>query len=138
MPLLSKPIRAGAARRAQNGRDNYAMSQLKVRNEALQRAASLGAVQADAKGVGLERLQGSERLLNVRDYCQMGPLSVAQVNKDREPHLLIPDPYNPGEFTTEPIYDSRVEWSEDRTGLCWIDIHRGELLVSSGTAVYWR
>ena len=98
----------------------------------------LGAVLIGAKGVGLERLQNSERLLTVLDYCQSGVLSGAQVDKGREPHLLVPDLYNPGEFRVEPIYDSRVDWQERRTGKCWIDVHAGELLVDGGTAVYWR
>ena len=90
------------------------------------------------KGVGLERLQGSERLLTVQDYCQSGVLSGAQVDKGREPHLLMPDPYNPGELREELIYDSRGEWREAKTGKCWIDVHAGELLVDASTAVYWR
>ena len=88
----------------------------------------LGAVLIGAKGVGLERLQNSERLLTVLDYCQSGVLSGAQVDKGREPHLLVPDLYNPGEFRAEPIYDSRVDWQERRTDKCWIDVHAGELL----------
>jgi len=52
--------------------------------------------------------------------------------------VLVPDPYNPGELRVEPIYDSRVEWREAGTGKCWIDVHAGELLVDSSTAVYWR
>lgn len=124
--------------RVQIGKANYRGSALATRNAALRRASLLGAVLIGAKGVGLERLQNPERLLTVLDYCQSGVLSGTQVDKGREPHLLVPDPYNPGEFRTEPIYDSRVDWHESRTGKCWIDVHAGELLVDGGTAVYWR
>lgn len=126
------------AQRIQSGKVNYIGSTLEARNAALRRASLLGAVLIGAKGVGLERLQGSERLLTVQDYCQSGVLSGAQVDKGREPHLLMPDPYNPGELRVEPIYDSRGEWREAKTGKCWIDVHAGELLVDASTAVYWR
>ena len=126
-----------------NATDTNRESQLQrlCPGDAQRRAAActlLGAVLIGAKGVGLERLQNSERLLTVLDYCQSGVLSGAQVDKGREPHLLVPDLYNPGEFRVEPIYDSRVDWQERRTGKCWIDVHAGELLVDGGTAVYWR
>ena len=124
--------------RIQIGKANYSGSALATRNAALRRASLLGAVLIGAKGVGLERLQNSERLLTVLDYCQSGVLSGAQVDKGREPHLLVPDLYNPGDFRAEPIYDSRVDWHESRTGKCWIDVHAGELLVDGGTAVYWK
>ena len=124
--------------RVQAGKANYRGSALEVRNAALRRASLLGAVLIGTKGIGLERLQNSERLLTVLDYCQLGVLSGAQVDKGREPHLLVPDLYNPDEFRAEPIYDSRVDWHESRTDKCWIDVHAGELLVDSSTAVYWR
>ena len=124
--------------RIQIGKANYSGSALAARNAALRRASMLGAVLVGAKGHGLERLQASGRLLTVQDYCQSGVQSSAQVDKGREPHLLVPDPYNPGELRVEPIYDSRVEWREAGTGKCWIDVHAGELLVDSSTAVYWR
>lgn len=124
--------------RVQIGKANYSGSALETRNAALRRAAQLEPVRIGAKNIGLERLQNSERLLTVLDYCQSGVLSGAQVDKGREPHLLVHDPYNPGEFRAEPIYDSRVDWHESRTGKCWIDVHAGELLVDSSTAVYWK
>ena len=124
--------------RIQIGKANYSGSALAARNAALRRASMLGAVLVGAKGHGLERLQASGRLLTVQDYCQSGVQSSAQVDMGREPHLLVPDPYNPGELRVEPIYDSRVEWREAGTGKCWIDVHAGELLVDSSTAVYWR
>ena len=124
--------------RVQAAKANYRGSALEVRNAALRRASMLGAVLVGTKGQGLERLQASGRLLTVQDYCQSGVQSSAQVDMGREPHLLVPDPYNPGELRVEPIYDSRVEWREAETGKCWIDVHAGELLVDSSTAVYWR
>ncbi|MCW5230817.1 hypothetical protein D8B34_08055 [Verminephrobacter eiseniae] len=124
--------------RVQIGKANYSGSALETRNAALRRAAQLEPVRIGVKNIDLERLQNSERLLTVLDYCQSGVLSGAQVDKGREPHLLVHDPYNPGEFRTEPIYDSRVNWHESRTDKCWIDVHAGELLVDGSTAVYWK
>ena len=124
--------------RIQIGKANYSGSALAARNAALRRASMVGAVLVGAKGHGLERLQASGRLLTVQDYCQSGVQSSAQVDMGREPHLLVPDPYNPGELRVEPIYDSRVEWREAETGKCWIDVHAGELLVDGSTAVYWK
>lgn len=124
--------------RVQAGKANYDTSAIKTRNDALRRAGALGAVLRGATGIGLERLQSSERLLTVRDYCECGALSVAQGDKGREPHLLVPDLYNPGEFRTIPIYDSRAESRESKTGKCWIDVHAGELLIDGNAAVYWK
>lgn len=72
------------------------------------------------------------------DYCQSGVSSNAQVDKGREPHLLIPDIYNPGEFHVKPIYDSRIDWLDSSSDKCWIDVPAGEMLVDGNTAVYWK
>jgi hypothetical protein len=123
--------------RIRAGKANYDGSALQVRNAALHRAARLDVVRRSKVKPGDSIRLDSERVLTVQDYCQAGEQSMAQVDKNREPYLLIQDQCNAGYFLTVPIYDCRARQPE-KEKRCWIDVHCGELLVNSDTIVYWK
>ncbi len=122
--------------RVRSGQANYKNSPLAVRNTALRRAATLCPVKVGSPGV--ERLLKAGRITTVLEYCQAVEAMGAQVDKDREPFLLVDDFANPGEFVKVSIYDCRIKAVEARSGKCWIDVRSGELLVDADTAVYWK
>ena len=126
------------SQRVEIGRAVYAGSQLSIRNAALKRAKVVAPVSIRCKNGILGRLIAAGRVSTVRDYCSTGCVAGEQIDRGREAHLLREDPLNPGEYQTEPIYDCRVNWSEEKTGKCWIDIHAGEILVDGNAAVYWK
>lgn len=120
------------------GQTNYQKpeSKLRQRNEALARASNIGPVVKSCER--LNKLIAAGRITTVGDYCAMGTEMEHQVNKDREPYLLVEDEYNRGQFIPMPIYDCRVDAFEPNSNKCWIDVHAGELLVDVNTAVYWK
>ena len=124
--------------RIRMGRERYKGSPIETRNLALRRAAQLQPFLISARNSVVSRLVDAGYVLTALDYCSNGELSGRQIDMGREPHLLAPDPYNPGELRVEPIYDSRVDFLEGKTGKCWVDVHAGEVLVDGSTAVYWR
>lgn len=124
------------AQRISSGKANYRGSALAKRNAALRHAAGLKLARRSSAGV--ERLVASGRVTSVLDYCEGADASTAQINQDREPHLLISDIYNAGEYIPLAIYDCRVNAVEKGTGKCWIDLHAGEALVDGDTLVYWK
>lgn len=126
------------SQRVEISRANYAGSQLAIRNAALKRAKVVSPVSIHCKNGILSRLIATGRVSTVRDYCAVGCVAGEQIDRGREGHLLVEDLLNPGEYRAEPIYDSRVNWKEEKTGKCWLDIHAGELLVDGDTAVYWK
>lgn len=136
MRLKGNQTMPSQMQRVRSGQSNYKDSPLAKRNTALRRAADLSPVKVSFAGV--QRLITAGRITTVFDYCQSGEVMGAQVDKDREPFLLVEDFSNPGEFATVSIHDCRIDAVEKRSGKCWITVHSGELLVDVDTAVYWK
>lgn len=126
---------AHAFQSAAAGKRNYATSQLRQRNEKLQRAAHIAPV---CKGdAGSEEIAISPRAMTAAEYVADGDQVGVQINAGREPHLLVRDTLNEGEFGTVAIYDVKVE-QEARSGLCEFDLHVGAVLVKPDALVYWK
>lgn len=125
------------ARRVESSAAQYDGSKLAQRNAALARAKRIDAArdsQADAM-----QYRGHARVTNVLGYCTEGdPATGAQIHAGFEPYLLQRSPVEPGVFCPVSIYDRRIEAIEKRTGLCWIDLHAGEVLLPGDTLVYWK
>lgn len=126
-----------SVQRSMEGRRSYAAgSAIQQRNAALARAKRIGAVRASnpaaAKFVGLERV------VTAVEYCNDDPKCRVQADKGREPFLLFPDEFNPGEFLPLAVYTAFIDGFEERTGLCKIDVHAGPALVAGDTLIYWK
>jgi hypothetical protein len=118
------------------GKRNYEGSAIEKRNAALRLAASYEILRAsDPLAVPFLTVK---RVTSMLDFCMDAENAKAQVNEGNEPHLMVADPYNPGHFGLLAIYDRRIEAIEKRSGMCWIDVHKGECLVKPDTLVYWK
>ena len=125
---MANGLQSGAARSRR-----YAGSALARRNEKLKRAAQLAPVrEGDA---GCEKFAGSRRIMTAADYVADGDAVGEQIDAGREPHLLVRDAYNDGEFLPVAIHDVAI--AQER-GLCGLDVHCGPVLVKPDTLVYWK
>lgn len=123
--------------RVDEGKRSYAAgSPIKQRNAALARAKLLGALRATDPGAS--RFVGLERVVTATEFCNDDAKCGIQADKGREPFLLCPDPYNPGEFSLHAVYEAFLDGVEVRTGMCKIDLHAGAALVAGDTLVYWK
>ena len=91
--------------RREEGQRSYAAgSPIQQRNAALALAKRVGA--ARAADPSAARYVGLDRVVTATEYCQDVPKCGIQIDKGREPFLLIPDAYNPGEFQPLAVYDA--------------------------------
>jgi hypothetical protein len=78
------------------------------------------------------------RVTTVAELCTNAPKTWIQVDHHgREPFLLIPDVFSPGEYIPVSIYDTGKD-AEVHTGLYLLDVHCGNVLLAPDTLVYWR
>jgi hypothetical protein len=85
---------------------------------------------------GVSQYMGLARVTTVKQMCDNDAACDVQIEMAREPFLMIADPYNPGEYQTMAIYDHVA--TPEKSGLCWIDVHSGALLVKPDTLIYWK
>lgn len=115
------------------GKRNYAGSPLAQRNDKLRRAAAVAPVRAG--DTGCDQFSSSPRILTAGDYVAGGAAVDKQLDADREPHLLVRDPLNDGEFLPVAIYDVAIK---QEGGLCEFDLHSGSVLVKPDTLIYFK
>jgi hypothetical protein len=115
------------------GKRNYAGSPLAQRNDKLRRAAAVAPVRAG--DAGCDQFASSTRTLTAAEYLASGDAVDKQLDADREPHLLVRDPLNDGEFLPVAIYDVAIE---QERGLCEFDLHGGSVLVKPDTLIYFK
>lgn len=101
------------------------------------------AMQRGDRYLGLHRVleegyANRSRLTTALQYCQGSIEMASQVDAGREPYLLLEDGLNHGDYTLVEVYDNRIAYLDKPTERCWLDLKNGEVLVPSGTAVYWR
>ncbi|HIH2751434.1 TPA: hypothetical protein ACYLN4_007272 [Burkholderia lata] len=122
--------------RAEIGRSAYAAgSSIATRNKRLALAKRVNAARAGT--LHTDGIVARGRTTSAADYVMNGDLSGKQIDSDREPFLLVGDPYNAGNFNTIPIYDCETEL-EKRTGKCVLVLHCGDVLVPADTLIYWK
>ena len=122
--------------RAEVARSTYeAGSAIAIRNKRLALAKRVNATRAGAPHT--DEIVARGRTTSAADYVLNGDLSGKQIDSDREPFLLVRDPYNDGNFNTIPIYDCETG-QEKRTGKCVLVLHSGDVLVPADTLIYWK
>lgn len=109
---------------------------LKARNAALALAKDISAIRANNPDIAPYNAVG--RLMPVVDYCQNVPEAGQHIDMGREPNLLVEDTCNPDEYLLVAIHDVRNVPVEEKSGLCWISVNRGEVLLKPDTLVFWK
>lgn len=123
----------------ESGKRNYSASPLKLRNDKLQRAASIAPVRIS--DIDCEKIAKSSRVMTAADYVRNCKSVEAQVTAGREAHLLVRDIYNEGEFLPMDIYDVAIKHEYNRRGMLTyveFDLHAGLVLVKPDTVIYWK
>jgi hypothetical protein len=124
------------SQRKEIGRAAYAAgSAIAVRSARLSLAKRIGPVREGDPLV--KDITTSGRTTTAADYVAGGKLSGTQIDGGREPYLLVQDECNEGRFNTVPVHDCFIE-REQRSGKCVLVLHRGDVLVSPDTLIYWK
>jgi hypothetical protein len=133
MRMTTKGNHVRRQSRQEAARLNYPGSPLKELNDARHRAGVLSPLRACQ--VGAEKYYGKPRITTLQELVD-GNEKVDSLCGNGDSHLLIADPYNPGEYSAKALYDYSDKL--ESTGVYICDVHEGRVALPPDTLIYWR